>query len=77
MRLTRGNHGNRDTKPNPVMIITDPLPAETYDRTYFVVRRLYIVRANIMVSTATIILVMLAAVLMVAAIIYGEWGHRY
>jgi hypothetical protein len=37
----------------------------------------FIVRANIMVSTATIILVMLAAALMVAAIIYGEWGHRY
>ena len=34
----------------------------------------FIVRA---VSTATIILVMLAAALMVAAIIYGEWGHRY
>ena len=32
----------------------------------------FIVRANIMVSTATIILVMLAAALMVAAIIYGE-----
>ena len=66
-----------DTKPNPVMTITDPLPAEIYDRNIFCSALSFIVRANIMVSTATIILVMLAAALMVAAIIYGEWGHRY
>jgi len=34
-------------------------------------------RANVTVSTTTIILSMLAAALIVAAVIYGEWGHRY
>jgi hypothetical protein len=64
-----------DMEPNPVMTITDPLPTESYLYTVFCCALSWV---SIMVSTATILLVMLAAVLMVAAIIYGEWwGHRY
>jgi hypothetical protein len=44
---------------------------------YFVLRRLFIIGANVVVSITTIILIMLAVALVVAGIVYSEWAHRH
>ena len=53
------------------MAVTD---GEGRLRPYFVVR-LRVLGRNVMVGITTIILIMLVAALVVAGVVYAEWGH--